>query len=76
MVHLCSAGRDLCQGAEQVKDHDSMDLGLLVGVHFKVGDCNAISSKYLYSPVSSFPVKSERLVASDGESMFGVQVCL
>ena len=52
MAHLYFEGRDLCQGAVQVKDvdgrvvhcdFDSMDLGLLIGVHFEIGGCNVVS---------------------------------
>ena len=56
-------------GAEQVEDSDgrvvnsdtdSMDLGLLVDVHFKVGDCNVVPKKYQHSSfVSPFPVQPE-----------------
>ena len=54
MAHVYVEGRGLCRGrgAVQVKDvdgrivhcdFDSMDLGLLVGVHFEIGGCNVVS---------------------------------
>ena len=56
MAHVYVEERGLCRGggggALQVKDvdgrivhcdFDSMDLRLLVGVHFEIGDCNVVS---------------------------------
>ena len=73
-------------GAVQVEDADgrvvhcvvdSMDLGLLIGVHFKIRDRNVVSNKYQHSSlVPPSPVQPEGLVASDGKSVVGVQVCL
>ena len=56
MAHLYYEGRDLCQGrkgggAVQIKDADgrvvhcdldSMDLGLLIAVHFEIGGRNVV----------------------------------
>ena len=57
-------------------DDDSVDLGLLICVHFKVFGCNAVLDEYQYSFVSSFPIHPEGLVSSDGKPVVGIQVCL
>ena len=79
-------GEIFVKGVVQVKDGDgrvvrcdvdTMDLGLMVGVHLKDGDCKVVSNKYQHScSVTSFPVQHESSVSSDGESVAGVQVCL
>ena len=53
IAYVYVEGRGLCRGgAVQAKDvdgrvvhcdFDSMDLGLLVGVHFEIGGCNVVS---------------------------------
>ena len=53
-------------------DVDSMDLGLLVSVHFKVRDRNTVSNKNQHSFEPPFPVQPEGLVTSDGKSVVGV----
>ena len=69
----CFAGRDLGEGGDggavQVEDADggvvhgdvdSMDLSLLVGIHFRIGGCNAVPDKcQLSSFVPPFPVHPE-----------------
>ena len=50
-----------------------MDLGLLVGVHFKIGGHNVALNKYQHSSlVPPFPVQPEGLVTSDGKPVVGV----
>ena len=54
VAQLYFKGGDLCRGEGAGEgdtrvvhcDVDSMDLGLLIGVHFKIGGRNVVSDKY------------------------------
>ena len=66
-----------CEGGIFYRNVDSLNIGLLISVHFDVTSYNAVSDQYHCSSfMSPFPVQPEGLITSDGKTMVSVQVRL